>query len=96
MIKVSKKLGPNAAAVLRSEILETYPALDGKVQMFKPFGMNIFGVKAIGQYEIPADVAATIETMIVNFVPPPGCDALLAETTPAWYLATRKKFARRG
>ena len=96
MIKVIKKLGPNAAAALRSEILETYPALAGNVQMFKPVGLNIFGVKAIGRYEIPADVAATIESMIVNFVPPAGCDALLAERTPAWYLAARKKFARRG
>lgn len=96
MIKVAKKMSPNAAVALRAAILQTYPALEGNVQMFKPVGLNIFGVKAVGQYEIPAELANEIEVMIREFVPPAGCEDVVAERVPAWYLATRKKYARRG
>lgn len=89
-------LGP-AANDLRALVLERYKCLEGHVQFFHDRQTLLFCMKPLGRYQMDQDVFEGVRNLFNEFDAKPYIEASgVATATPAWWLATRKKYARRG
>lgn len=86
-----------AANDLRGKILEEYPALQGHVQFCHDRRTKSFRMVVLGRYQMEEEVSEGVAKMFHGFDAQPYVEASpVANGTPAWYLATRAKYARRG